>query len=93
MSSLKNDWARPKPFLKWAGGKASLIEQFKPLFPKQFNRYFEPFIGGAAVYLYLQPEQSVISDINPRLIDTYQSIRDEPEEVMSHLVALRNVEI
>ena len=87
--SVRREKLEAYPFLKWAGGKASLLEQFKPLFPTQFDSYFEPFIGGAAVYLYLQPERSVISDINPRLIDTYLSIRDEPEEVISHLVALR----
>ena len=41
-------------FVKWAGGKQQLIEQFKPLFPKKLNRYFEPFVGGGAVAFYVK---------------------------------------
>lgn len=73
------------PFLKWAGGKARLIEQFEPYFPKDYGRYFEPFIGGGALFFRMQPEDAVISDINERLIDAYTAIRDELPALMELL--------
>ena len=44
-----------KPFVKWAGGKRKLVKKFVHLIPKKFNRYFEPFIGGGALYFHLNP--------------------------------------
>lgn len=41
---------KAKPFVKWVGGKRQLIKQFESLFPREFNDYFEPFVGGGAVY-------------------------------------------
>lgn len=67
----------PAPFLKWAGGKARLIEQFLPYLPETFGNYYEPFIGGGAMYFHMQPEKAVISDVNERLIASYIAIRDE----------------
>lgn len=75
----------PAPFLKWAGGKARLIEQFQPYFPQEFGRYHEPFIGGGALYFHLQPEDAVISDVNERLISAYTAIRDELPALMERL--------
>jgi DNA adenine methylase len=68
---------RIKPFLKWAGGKRWLIENYDHLIPKQFNRYIEPFVGSGAVYFYLQPERALIGDSNKDLIDTYRSIKKD----------------
>lgn len=77
------------PFLKWAGGKSQLLQAFKPLFPARFNSYFEPFLGGAAVYFHLRSTRGVfpafLSDLNQELIDTYTAVRDFPEELISHL--------
>ncbi|MBO9540217.1 DNA adenine methylase [bacterium] len=65
------------PFLKWAGGKGRLLGQYEPLFPKRFNRYFEPFVGAGAVFFHLEPQKAHLSDTNPDLIACYQVIRDE----------------
>lgn len=67
----------PAPFLKWAGGKARLIEQFLPHLPDTFGNYYEPFIGGGAMYFHMRPDKAVISDVNERLIGAYVAIRDE----------------
>ena len=78
------------PFLKWAGGKSSLLPQLVPLFPQEFRQYHEPFLGGAAVFFHLKPSGAVLSDINPRLVDCYLAIRDHVQDVISLLAELRN---
>ncbi|HEY9809640.1 MAG TPA: DNA adenine methylase [Halomicronema sp.] len=71
-----------RPFLKWAGGKTQLIEQYKPYFPKTYTNYYEPFLGGGAVFFSLQPKQAFLSDINGELINTYRCVRDEVEALI-----------
>ena len=67
-------------FVKWAGGKRRLIGKLEPLFPIEIDRYFEPFLGGGAVFFYIKqkynPKTCVISDINEDLIATYIAVRD-----------------
>lgn len=75
----------PKPFIKWAGGKRSLIEELLNNIPKNFNNYFEPFIGGGALYFKLLKEGSYLSDINPELINVYRVIRDDVEGLILDL--------
>lgn len=79
---------KAKPFVKWVGGKRQLIKQFESLFPKEFNDYFEPFVGGGAVFFNLQKKKSYLSDINEELINTYQIIKDKPEELIAFLETL-----
>ena len=69
-----------QPFVKWAGGKRQLLGQIKASLPKHFNGYMEPFVGGGAVYFDLQPEKSIINDINESLINAYLQIKISPEE-------------
>lgn len=64
------------PFLKWAGGKRWFVYQHGGLLPRTFNRYFEPFLGGGAVYFFLRPKQAVLSDVNPEVIAAYQAIKE-----------------
>ena len=60
-------------FVKWAGGKKQLLEQFKQFFPEKIENYFEPFVGGGAVAFYIiknyKPKKALISDINEELIN------------------------
>ena len=78
-----------QPFLKWVGGKAQLLQQFAPLFPQQIDRYFEPFIGGGAVFFHLKHRfpamRARLYDINDELINTYQVVRDFPQDLMRRL--------
>lgn len=53
--------------------------------PKNFAKYFEPFVGGGALFFYLQPEQSILSDVNAELINTYKVIKNKPEELITDL--------
>ncbi|MFH1505995.1 MAG: DNA adenine methylase [archaeon] len=76
-------------FVKWAGGKKQLIEQFKPLFPKKFTHYFEPFVGGGAVAFYViqkyKPKEVFLSDINEELINAYNIIKTDVESLIAKL--------
>ena len=76
-------------FVKWAGGKKQLLEQFKPYFPRKIDRYFEPFVGGGAVAFYIikhyKPKKVCLSDNNEELINTYLTIRDSVERLISKL--------
>lgn len=69
-----------KPIIKWAGGKRALAPVIASHFGN-FNRYYEPFAGGAAVMLELCPRDAVISDANPELINMYQVVKEYPEEL------------
>jgi len=85
MSIPELEQVPPRPFLKWAGGKNRLIPQYQPYFPKSFNTYYEPFLGGGAVFFHLQPQDAVLTDINPELINAYCCVRDKVEELIERL--------
>ena len=71
-----------KPFVKWVGGKRQLLTQIKEHIPEYTGNYFEPFLGGGAVFLELEPENAVVSDLNTQLISTYMWVRDAPEDLL-----------
>jgi DNA adenine methylase len=75
----------PRPFLKWAGGKSQVLLQYAPHFPKTFKTYYEPFLGGGAVFFHLSPEQAWLADINAELVNVYRCIRDYVEAVIQCL--------
>jgi DNA adenine methylase len=83
--SAASEPARPRPFLKWVGGKGRLIEQLRPHLPAPFKRYFEPFAGGAALFFALAPERALLTDVNGELIDCYRTVRDRVEDVIAAL--------
>jgi DNA adenine methylase len=78
-----------QPFLKWAGGKASLLRQLEEFFPHEIDRYLEPFLGGGAVFFYLKhrfPDmRAFLRDSNKELINCFRVVRDRPEELMQLL--------
>lgn len=77
--------ARARPFLKWAGGKTSMLPHLLPLVPKGFGVYHEPFVGGGALFWALRPERAVLSDANKRLVRTYAGVRDCVDSVVHFL--------
>jgi DNA adenine methylase len=86
MSAAAPSRVLPRPFLKWAGGKSRLIEQYQPYFPQTFTTYYEPFLGGGAVFFYLAQQHpslpAILTDINPELINAYCCVRDRVEELI-----------
>lgn len=71
-----------QPFLKWAGGKRQLLPAIRPLLPAKIERYYEPFLGGGAVFFDLMPQNAIVNDLNMELINCYTVIRDQPEELL-----------
>lgn len=66
-----------KPFVKWAGGKRQLVETLTSLMPKDYNHYYEPFVGGGALFLTLKPENATINDLNADLMACYKCFETE----------------
>ena len=76
----------PRPFLKWAGGKGQLLEQLRPLLPPRIEgRYFEPFVGSAALFFALRPAAATLSDANRELVDCYRAVRKRVSDVIAAL--------
>ncbi|MFC1644948.1 DNA adenine methylase [Patescibacteria group bacterium] len=88
---------KPKPFVKWVGGKRQLLKQFKTLgfyppdhFDAESATYFEPFVGGGAVFFDLLPQSAVLSDWNGELVITYNVIKDDVEKLIESLKVHKN---
>ena len=79
-----------KPILKWAGGKTQLLEHLLPKIPKEYNKYIEPFFGGGALFFALKPNNSIIADSNPELINLYRVIAKDVNSLISELNNLKN---
>ena len=65
-----------RPLIKWPGGKTGELEKLLPLFPKEYDRYVEPFFGGGAVFFALEPDKAAINDISRDLMEFYCLIKD-----------------
>ena len=83
---------KPKPFVKWVGGKRQLLMQFRKLnlyppegFNPNTNKYFEPFVGGGAVFFDLLPKEAVLSDLNSDLVTTYNVIKEHVDSLIESL--------
>lgn len=76
---------RCKPFIKWVGGKTQLLGELIERVPKNYKSYFEPFIGGGALFFALQPKIAFLSDINEELINTYKVIKSSPDILIKEL--------
>ena len=81
-----------EPVLKWAGGKRQLLDELYARFPETYERYHEPFFGGGALFFDLEPTSATINDANPRLVNFYERVRDEPEALIERLREFRDPE-
>lgn len=80
-----------QPFVKWAGGKRSLLNAIEPLLPSKFNNYYEPFVGGGALFFALANRitKAYLSDNNLDLVITYQVIKKDPMPLIKQLKELK----
>ncbi|HRC63440.1 MAG TPA: DNA adenine methylase, partial [Dehalococcoidia bacterium] len=84
-----------RPFLKWAGGKSQLLPELVRRSPRRIETYYEPFLGGAALFFALSsdperaPRRAVLNDLNGQLMTTYGVVRDEPEALVAALERLQ----
>lgn len=74
-----------RPFLKWVGGKRSILPELLSRMPSDYGTYNEPFLGGGALFFAVQPEDAVLSDINFHLIITFKAVRDDIAGVIRNL--------
>ena len=74
-----------QPFTKWTGGKRQLLPVIKSLMPSSYNNYFEPFVGGGALFFDLTPKSAYINDFNSELINCYWQIKEHPNELIELL--------
>ena len=85
--------AAVKPVVKWAGGKRQILPKMLINLPEQWNRYFEPFAGGAAMFLALRNtnlmKSAIIGDSNSELVNLYLEIRDNPEGLNSTIGSIK----
>ncbi|MCR5520623.1 MAG: DNA adenine methylase [Lachnospiraceae bacterium] len=78
-----------KPMIKYRGGKTREIPYFEKYIPKSFDTYFEPFIGGGAVFFHLEPSKAVINDVNADVINFYQEVQTKYSKMRQQLDALQ----
>jgi DNA adenine methylase len=84
-SSVPGQNTTASSFLKWPGGKRSVLPEIRKYVPEKYNTYYEPFVGGGAVMFDIAAHKNRISDINPELINTYLTVKEDHEALLSKL--------
>ncbi|CEL90873.1 DNA adenine methylase [Streptococcus sanguinis] len=85
-TNVKLKYYNLQPFTKWTGGKRQLLGELRSYMPETYSRYFEPFVGGGALFFDLAPEKAVINDFNEELINAYRQIKNNPAELINLLI-------
>lgn len=77
--------------IKYRGGKSKEVEHFTNNMPKEYSRYIEPFLGGGALYFYLQPKKAIINDINNKLYSFYKEVQEKYPQIRKQLDSLQEI--
>lgn len=80
-----------KPLIKYRGGKSKEFPQYERFIPQNFERYYEPFVGGGATFFALAPQRAVIGDINEPLINFYRDVRNRYDDLSRELAEIENI--
>jgi DNA adenine methylase len=85
-----------KPLLKWVGGKSQILPQVLSKIPDTLENYYEPFVGGASVLIGVLETKTikgriVAGDVNPLIIQLYQDIKDNPDELIQEIEKIASV--
>lgn len=83
---------KTSPFVKWAGGKKQLLTRLEAYMPTSYNKYYEPFIGGGALLLDVQPSKAIINDVNEQLLNVYKQLKADAESVIGIIHELDSVD-
>ena len=83
-------YIQAKPILKWAGGKTQMLNDLLPKVPSSYGRYIEPFFGGGALFFALRPENAIIADSNPDLVNMYRQVANNLDDVIDYLKKYKN---
>ena len=79
-----------RPLLRWAGSKRQLVPQLASYWSKENTRYVEPFAGSACLFFELEPPSALLGDINRELIETYEVVRSQPQDLFRALNTWKN---
>jgi DNA adenine methylase len=92
MKNISTEIIKVRPFLRWAGGKTWLLKNLNQFLPTDgYDNFHEPFVGGGAIYFFLKPtNKAFLSDLNPELIDTYNCVKDDIDNVIKELKQFKN---
>lgn len=77
------------PIVKWVGGKTKLLPELHQRMPKSFRRYYEPFLGGGALFFAVEPENAVLGDLNANLVEMYITVACHTDRVIDRLTTYR----
>ena len=83
-------YIQAKPILKWAGGKTQMLNDLLPKVPSSYGRYIEPFFGGGALFFALRPENAILADSNPELVNMYRQVANNLDDVIDYLKKYKN---
>ncbi len=81
------------PILKWPGGKSWLAERLSQIIGDEIatnGTYYEPFLGAGSIYFYFRPEKSILSDVNPALINFYKCLRNNSDKIIKRVWSFSN---
>src|SRR5258708_29806328 len=84
-TTLREERVRGWPFIKWVGGKTSLLPELLKHVPARLRRYHEPFVGGGALFFAVRPRRARLNDNNPELVHCYREVRDNVYGVLDAL--------
>jgi len=80
-----------RPIIKYRGGKSREIQEFQRFIPEAFDNYIEPFLGGGAVFFFLEPENAILNDVNDRLMTFYGQVRNNYQDLSGELFELQQI--
>ncbi len=83
---MRPEQEKVSPFVKWVGGKREILPALLPHMPSSFGRYYEPFVGGGALFFHFAPRRAVLGDSNKRLIRAYRGVKNDVERVIELLI-------
>ena len=80
-----------QPFVKWVGGKRQLLEKLESRMPENYERYYEPFVGGGSLFFDVKPQKGVINDYNEQLVNAFRQIKENSEQIIKEVRILDGV--